>query len=306
MKVLIAVDGSAGSFEAVDQMARVLSAERDDVALYCSPPAVRVPHRQQEPKILASAQQGLADAIFDEARKRLPEGLQSRVHAITGTHDARHGVPLEAEAWGAELIAMGARGLSTLERLLLGSVSHAVVHHSTIPVWVARARPPQAHGRAMNVLLACERPPQGEPAAALLARLSWPSGSKFYVHSVVQSIFAGRVPDWLEQQARAPDVEAMVQAWVKEHEEELRARRATMEEFVRALAPPLNAGQVLVTEGEPAREILAAVEKENIDLVVVGSQHKRTVASIILGSTSEAVLNHAPCSVLVVPQRGAG
>ena len=40
MKVLVAVDGSAGSFEAVDQMGRVLG-ERDEIALYCSPPGVR-------------------------------------------------------------------------------------------------------------------------------------------------------------------------------------------------------------------------------------------------------------------------
>ncbi len=121
---------------------------------------------------------------------------------------------------------------------------------------------------------------------------------------VIQSIFAGRVPDWLEQEARGPDVEAMVQAWAKEHDEGRRVCQNDMQQFVAALPPPLSAAKVLVAEGEPAREILAAIPRENIDLVVVGSMHKRSVANIILGSTSEAVLNHAACSVLVVPHRG--
>ena len=42
MKVFIAVDGSVGSFEAIDQMGRVLSGDKDEVALYCSPPDVRL------------------------------------------------------------------------------------------------------------------------------------------------------------------------------------------------------------------------------------------------------------------------
>jgi nucleotide-binding universal stress UspA family protein len=92
-----------------------------------------------------------------------------------------------------------------------------------------------------------------------------------------------------------------VQAWAKEHEEELRASQTHMADFVRSLPAPLSSCRSLVAEGEPAREILSAVQKEQIDLVVVGSRHKHSMATAILGSTSEAVLNHAGCSVLVVP-----
>ncbi len=300
MKVLIAVDGSAGSFEAVDQIGRVLGADKDEIGLYCSPPEVQVRSYRPDPKLLARVQQGLAEAVFDEARKHLPEALRPRVHTIVGTHDARHGVALEAEAWSADMIAIGARGLSTFERLLLGSVSRAVVHHSTVGVWVARAKS-DGKRRANNVLLACETPELGRATAELLSRFTWPAGTTFSTLSVVQSIFAGRVPAWLEQQARGPDVEAMVKAWAREHEEELRNCRTHMQAFVGSLGPPMNSCRCLVAEGEPAREILAAIQKEDIDLVVIGSKHKRTIGSMILGSTSEAVLNHAGCSVLVVP-----
>jgi nucleotide-binding universal stress UspA family protein len=300
MKVMIAVDGSAGAFEAVDQIGRLLSPEADQVALFCSPPQVRVKRYQPDPAVLARAQEGVAKAIFEESRKRLPATMQASTETITGMQDARHSIAQSAEAWGANLLGVGARGLGALERLLLGSVSRATVHHSAVPTYVARSRPKDS-GTALNVLLACETPELGQTAAKLLARLTWPAGTRFTIVSVVQSIFAGKVPDWLEQQARGPDVEAMVQAWAKEHEEEVKGCQAKLEQFIASLGSPLNTAKVVVAEGEPAREILATAQREQADLVVVGSQHRRTVATIILGSTSEAVLNHAACSVLVVP-----
>jgi nucleotide-binding universal stress UspA family protein len=44
----------------------------------------------------------------------------------------------EAESWGADLIVMGSRGQGTWGRLLLGSVSSAVVHHATCSVEIVR------------------------------------------------------------------------------------------------------------------------------------------------------------------------
>jgi nucleotide-binding universal stress UspA family protein len=44
----------------------------------------------------------------------------------------------EAERWGADLIVMGSRGLGAWNRLLLGSVSSAVVHHAKCSVEIVR------------------------------------------------------------------------------------------------------------------------------------------------------------------------
>ncbi len=51
----------------------------------------------------------------------------------------------EAERWGADLILMGSRGLGAWNRLLLGSVSTAVVHHAKCSVEIVRM--PQAKKR---------------------------------------------------------------------------------------------------------------------------------------------------------------
>jgi nucleotide-binding universal stress UspA family protein len=55
-----------------------------------------------------------------------------------------------------------------------------------------------------------------------------------------------------------------------------------------------------IAVGNPAREILHAIEKDRIDLVVLGAHRFGAIARLLLGGTSERVLTHAPCSVLIV------
>lgn len=51
--------------------------------------------------------------------------------------------------------------------------------------------------------------------------------------------------------------------------------------------------------GSPIQEIAELAKKENIDLIVVGS-HGRHGLALLLGSTANGVLHHAPCDVLAV------
>jgi nucleotide-binding universal stress UspA family protein len=58
-----------------------------------------------------------------------------------------------------------------------------------------------------------------------------------------------------------------------------------------------------VTVGSPGKEIVALAEKLNADVVVVGCEGKEGVRRLLLGSVSEHVARHAPCSVLVARPR---
>jgi nucleotide-binding universal stress UspA family protein len=300
MKVLFAIDGSPHAFDAVSQVGQLLAAGKDEVALYCSPPEFRLRAAGVSSEMLSRARQSLAESIFEEARQRLPAALRAGVHTILGARDARHGIVAAAEQWLAQLIVVGARGLGRFDRLLLGSVSRSVVHSAKVPVWVARSRPAVSR-QGMRIVLACESPELGRPAAELLARFSWPAGSECRALTVTSALFGGRVPEWLQQQARSPEVESMAQAWVREHDEELRADLARMEGFVQSLPGGFPKCQPQVAEGDHASEILAAVVREQAELVVVGVHRKSFLTAAVLGSTSEAVLNHAECSVLTVP-----
>lgn len=55
-----------------------------------------------------------------------------------------------------------------------------------------------------------------------------------------------------------------------------------------------------VAHGSPRLTICHVAEQEGVDLIVMGSRGLGAVKRLLLGSVSDYVVHHAPCSVLVV------
>jgi nucleotide-binding universal stress UspA family protein len=58
--------------------------------------------------------------------------------------------------------------------------------------------------------------------------------------------------------------------------------------------------KLLLRTGDPANEILNVAKEGGYDLIVVGHRGLSPVQAFLLGSVSNRVVTHAPCSVLVV------
>ncbi|MBI2824473.1 MAG: universal stress protein [Planctomycetia bacterium] len=300
MKVLIGVDGSAGGFTAVRQAGRLMDPTKDRAAFYYTPPELRA--RGADDDLCARARTALADAIFDEARTHLPAALQASASTILGEKNPRQGVLLAAEESKADLIAIGARGAGTMPRLLLGSVANTVVRNAHVPVLVARdpeADTPQA---PLRVLLAWDGSPSSCAAATFAAGLHWPPDTRAVTLTVVESMLAGAVPAWLEERARSADADAMAQAWIKEHEADKQQKQAELTRFCQSLPGLFRSAAGIVSEGHAAEQILHTIAAERIDVVVLGAHGLGAIERLLIGSTSEKVMAHAPCSVLVVRQ----
>ena len=82
----------------------------------------------------------------------------------------------------------------------------------------------------------------------------------------------------------------------------LGADEASPPELEPSVAAAVSLGVTPIREmamGRPERALVAAAEREAVDLMVVGHRGIRGVRRV-LGSVSEHVSHHAPCSVLVV------
>lgn len=305
MKLLIGVDGSNGSFEAAALATKWINPAQDQVAFYYSP--VDIPFKASQAsatELHERARQALAEAVFAEARKRLPEALRDKVHTIVGTQKPAHGLTAAAEDWRADVIVVGARGLGPIQSMFLGSVSRQVVQTASVPVLVVR---PDAipNDPAVRLLLAYFHPVGAQRQAETLRKFTWPAGATGRVIRVVESLLAGPLPPWLEQQARSADAEAMAQLWVEEHAEEIRTHREALTAFLPQLPEPFRGQAPIVVEGHPAEQILKTIETEKTDLVIIGKTAGGAIKRMLVGSTSAQILNHAPCSVLVVPMHEA-
>lgn len=59
----------------------------------------------------------------------------------------------------------------------------------------------------------------------------------------------------------------------------------------------------LIREGRPWKEITDAAHERKTDLIVIGTHGRTGLAKTIIGSTTERVVRHAPCPVLVVREQ---
>src|SRR5574340_907295 len=81
------------------------------------------------------------------------------------------------------------------------------------------------------------------------------------------------------------------------------AHKRTEEKFRQAISA-CSAGDVasehLVLHGDPAETILAQASRTRANLIVVGTEGRRGVQRLLLGSVAESVIRGANCPVLVV------
>ena len=126
--------------------------------------------------------------------------------------------------------------------------------------------------------------------AVKLARLA---GARLTLLEVIEDF--GPLPGYYE--APPPGVDRV--AWVAEQRLE-------------ALHPDLELDGIdwdrRVESGDPADRICAVAEEGAYDLIVVGSHGRSALGRFLVGSVSDRVVHHAPCSVTVVrgPVAGKG
>jgi nucleotide-binding universal stress UspA family protein len=142
--ILIAYDGSENARYAIGR-AGELFAGRPAVVLHVREPVELAAIRRgvigmsatgAEPEAAASAQT-LAERVAAEGAKLAREaGLDAEARTAEAVDPVWDTIIRAADEAGASLIVLGSRGLRGLRSLMLGSVSHQVVHNAHQPVLV--------------------------------------------------------------------------------------------------------------------------------------------------------------------------
>lgn len=225
-----------------------------------------------------------------EPRERLLEKLveQARRHANGLDVDARvvsdspsRAIIRAANDIDADLIIMGTHGRHGLQRAFLGSVTESVLRHTTRPVLtVAPSRIPEGRDASIRTILCpvnfTEVAREGLGYATELALSLDAQLILLYVAEGAEAVPLSRAGRQLA-------------AWVAP-----------------SLGRRLRYKEVM-SHGDAAARVLAIAGENDVDLIVVGSQHKRFGDTTAIGTTTGQITRVATRPVLTVsvPPRSA-
>ena len=139
--ILVPIDGSPDAEEALVQAIDLADSEHARLTLFAAVPvAPATSYAGVSGEVAASLAQEAesdTDSLLRRALDRVPEGVS--VSSVE-THDSvRPALLHQIESGGHDLVVMGSRGRGAVRSVLLGSVSHYVLHHSPIPVLIVHA-----------------------------------------------------------------------------------------------------------------------------------------------------------------------
>lgn len=281
--VVVGVDGSESGLRAVRWAATEARRRGGHLRLVyaCEVPVGYHSFNVVDPRVLRTAME-------DQGRAWLAEA--ARVAAGVPTEEVLEVAPpvplLAKESRNAALVVLGSRGLGGFTGLLVGSTSVELAGRVRCPMVVVRGPhggEPPVEG---PVVVGVDGTPVGEAAIAF----AFAEASALGVDLVAVHAWT----DLLLEAAFAGGAEALDFTPLAEKARAILAERLAgwQEKY-----PDVNVVREVVRK-RPAQALLAAAE--HAQLVVVGSRGRGGVRGLLLGSTSQHLLHHAPCPVAVV------
>ena len=239
---------------------------------------------------ITSAFPGQAEAYLEKVKASLQD-LGVPVSSIVQEGDAPLQIVQEAEKRPGTLIAISTHGRSGISRWVLGSVTDRVIHSTTTPLLVVRARDDGTAAQSAR-LKTLTVPLDGSPAAEQVlphvADLARALDMKVVLVRVVSTsqVFGEYVTFQYEEFSKYLSDEAT--KYLRQISSQLRLRGVSSVEERLLHGPPANA--------------LVDFANETQDNMVAMTTHGRSgIGRWLLGSVTDRIVRHSGDPVLVIP-----
>lgn len=141
--ILVAIDGSPDADEALKQAIDLAESEHARLTLFSSlvtpPAAAYIGAGGGMAATIAADAEAETEAILRTAVEEIPDHVS--VSSVLSSAPVRPALIRQIKDGAHDLVVMGSRGRGALGSVLLGSVSHYVLHHSPVPVLIVHADP---------------------------------------------------------------------------------------------------------------------------------------------------------------------
>ncbi|MFH1702353.1 MAG: universal stress protein [Nitrospirota bacterium] len=277
-KILVAIDGSESSRNALRQAIKLANSEECWITVV---------------SVIPSYTGDLSATFIGDMRKAMAEPCEkalSEAEDIARSERALIKTVCEegeiyerivdlADAENCDLIVMGRKGLSQIERAFMGSVAARVIGHSQRDVLVV---PINTTIGWKSIFLNTDGSKYSEAATESAINFAKSYGGELMVLSVVEVTeeFLARAPGMVE------DMVKKAKGFVEDVKKKAEESNIKTTPFVR--------------EGEAYRVITNLARENKADIIVLGSHGRTGLRRLLMGSVTAKVIGHSPCPVLVV------
>ena len=283
--VIVGVDGSASSIDAVEAAAR---------EAHLRGAGLRIVHAfGRGPGHLGAPSWNPADRGLEPMVRGALARAEERAHAIAPDIEITRSVMagealevLEIESRSASLAVVGSRGLSGFSGLLLGSTAVHLAAHGRCPLMVVRGRPDPAG----PVVLAVD----GSEAGAAAVEFAFAEAALRKVPLLAVHVWN----TWSERAYEGPG--DPLNAVVADADRLIQAEQHLLDETVASWrkAHPQVVVELRLVRSRIRPALIDA--SRGAQLVVAGARGRGGFTGLLLGSVSQALLHHAHCPVTVV------
>ncbi len=261
-QLMVCTDGSASGQNAVAVTLELAQACNSQVHV------VQVLEVVPESRAAEEMQKNV-EAIKDAAAK-----LEVRIQPVVLQNQVPHAaIVAEAEKICPDLVIMGRRGKTRLDRFFMGSVTAQVIGHSLANVLVV---PRGAAVSFQRLLVALDGSLSSEVAWKLALAMVKQAKSKLIGVAV-----APKKNDIIE-------AKAIIQKMLT-----IAKQTGISSKVLKGVAPQGVAADI---------GIVQEAIKNEVDLILMGSYGRTGLKKLLMGSTTEKVIGNAPCPILVVKQ----
>jgi len=310
VKILLAVDGSSNSDIATKLLEALKLPSQTEITIITVIPEHALLGGINIDKLIGRDTSSANKKIQEEEAHKLlssPLKLLSesglKVESLVRRGNPAQVILKVADECDASLIVMGAKGLTGHPSFRLGSVSQTVLKHARTSVLLARKKTIRANrslpqgetdANVDRVMFATDGSKDANTANQFLLDLPLPQQSQIIVVTILQSYYESlrRVPTI--EIAIGEDLATSIQA------AEESAAQKIIEKSIQQFDARGYKATSITLRGAAGESILEIAHKQNPDVIVLGCRGLTGIESFFLGSVSERVARHAPCSVLIV------
>ncbi|MBC8413546.1 MAG: universal stress protein [Nitrospira sp.] len=277
-KIVVACDGSDAGTQALNQALKLVQDYSSSLVIVTvTPPPQADFHESVTTDLVALVKKQGETFLKTAGEIAKQENIEPLLCLEEG--EIHEQIIAVAERENSDLIVMGRRGMTGLERILMGSETNNIIGHFNGKVLVI---PKEGEIKWETIVIATDGSAFSDAAIDEAIKLAKDHGSVLKVLSVSD------VSEEYEAQAtgltgRMIDKTSLYLETLKDEIEK---------EGVQA--------EIFVKSGQPYEEIIDFAEENKAGLIVMGSHGRTGLKRLFMGSVTSRVIGHTKCPVMVV------